>query len=358
MEGLPVRNFEVKSYKGNYSVEFKDSFFEDLKGYEKDKVHFIVDEKLFYLYEEQFKGCLNESPLLIEATEYNKDLVKIPHYIEFLMANGIRRDHTIVAIGGGIIQDISCFLATNLYRGIDWHLYPTTLLAQADSCIGSKSSINVEKFKNLVGAFNPPAKIIIANDIRKTLTKDDLASGVGEILKVHMIDGKSTFEDVAKNYEGLFNDEETLQAFIYKSLMIKRNFIEIDEFDKKERNVMNYGHGFGHAIESATNFEIPHGIAVTIGMHMANSYSFQEGMISKELFELSGNIFKKNYENYRHVKIPREKFYDAFSKDKKNKGKQLALILASESKPMAKYFVDADEKFKKSCESFFTSFEK
>ncbi|MBI5139168.1 3-dehydroquinate synthase, partial [Candidatus Nomurabacteria bacterium] len=147
---------EINSHRGKYIAQFRESIFE-FSNFDLAKKIFIIDSKVASLYGDQLKKILNsELCLLIEATEENKSLHKFTHHIEQLTSLGIRRGDTLVAIGGGIIQDITCFLAATLFRGLDWIFYPTTLLAQADSCIGSKSSINVGSLKNLLGTFTPP----------------------------------------------------------------------------------------------------------------------------------------------------------------------------------------------------------
>ena len=133
----------IQSHRGPYTVTFAEELPEWGVTVASDAVHFLVDRRVAELYATLLEGVLKaRSVLVIEATESAKSLDKFPAYIEGLIERRIRRDHMLVAIGGGIIQDITCFLAACLFRGIDWDYYPTTLLAQADSCIGSKSSIN------------------------------------------------------------------------------------------------------------------------------------------------------------------------------------------------------------------------
>ena len=125
---------EIQSHKGSYSVEFNDSCIDRLAEWDFDTTHFIVDRKVSQLYPEQLQTVLDApSVLLLDAFETNKSLEKLPDYVDSLVNNKIRRHYTIVAIGGGIIQDITCFLAATLLRGVEWIFYPTTLLSQADS---------------------------------------------------------------------------------------------------------------------------------------------------------------------------------------------------------------------------------
>ena len=182
----------------------------------------------------------------------------------------------------------------------------------------------------------------------------DIKSGVGEMLKVHAIEGKDAFDQIAKDYENIFINKNIMAHYILRSLEIKRNIIEQDEFDLGIRKVMNYGHTFGHAIETATKYQIPHGIAVTIGMDMANYISFLFGYGRKENFERMHLILKKNYIDFLHIEIPLEPFLDAISKDKKNKEKnQLGLILPDTFSKVSIIYFDNDEQFKLHCHKYF-----
>jgi 3-dehydroquinate synthase len=243
-----------------------------------------------------------------------------------------------------------------MFRGLDWIFYPTTLLAQADSCIGSKSSINVGEIKNLLGTFTPPRQVRVDPLVLETLGRDEIRSGVGEMLKVHIIDGPQSFESIEKSFDRIFSDREVLLEFVYRSLLIKKRIIELDEFDQGIRNVMNYGHSFGHAIESATDFAIPHGIAVTIGMDMANYVAAEFGLISSEhagYFKRVHGILRKNYAGYEGFKIPFDRFINGISKDKKNTASKLGLILPGKDALPARSFQTNDERFQATCRRYF-----
>ena len=277
---------DIQSHKGIYTVEFDDACIEGFADWDFDTTHFILDRKVAQLYQEQLQPILEApSVLLLDALETNKSVEKLPDYIEFLVDKKIRRNHTLVAIGGGIMQDITSFLAATLLRGVEWLFFPTTLLSQADSCIGSKSSINCRGTKNILGTFTPPQKIYLSTTFLTTLELRELKSGVGEMLKVHAIAGPHDFQSIADDYDGLFSDSETMMKRIRRSLEIKKEYIEKDEFDKGPRLVFNYGHSFGHAIESATGFAIPHGIAVSIGCDMANYCAAKLGVCGEKIWK-------------------------------------------------------------------------
>lgn len=317
--------------------------------------HFIVDANVAALYREDLAPILNSSSVLvIEATEMAKTLDRFTGYVQALVDQSVRRNHLIVAIGGGVIQDIVAFLATTLLRGVRWEFYPTTLLAQADSCIGSKSSINVGPVKNILGTYCPPAGIVIDPGLLKTLTEVDVRSGIGEMLKVHAIDGPASFDVIASEYDRLQDDPDVLFGFIRRSLDIKKGIVEADEFDTGRRNVMNYGHSFGHAIEAATGFAIPHGIAVTIGIDLANYVAVRIGRMAEKHFDRMHPVLMKNSRGFHQVEIPRDSFLSALCKDKKNAGARLGLILPdSDGMPQLAMTSNTPE-FMTICEDYFT----
>ncbi len=318
----------VQSHRGPYTALFDDQALARLNGAAPSQAHFIIDAKVAGIYAGDLQQVLGSpSVLLIEATEANKTLDKFTGYVDHLISRGVRRGQALVAIGGGIMQDITCFLAATLLRGLPWHFYPTTLLAQADSCIGSKSSINVGKTKNILGTFTPPEKIYLTTAVLATLEEREFRSGLGEMLKVHAIDGPAAFDRIAADYPRLFTDPELLRRYIYGSLMIKKALIEEDEFDQGVRNIMNYGHSFGHALESATDFFIPHGIAVTIGMDMANYTSMRLGFMDASHYQRMRPPLKANYAGFLPPEIPLELFFPALLRDKKHTDVQLRLVL-------------------------------
>jgi 3-dehydroquinate synthase len=150
----------------------------------------------------------------VKASEQNKTIEYCYELLEKLIANDIRKDSTVVAVGGGITQDIAAFVSSVLYRGINWVFYPTTLLAQADSCIGGKSSINVGGYKNLVGTFFPPSKVFIDIEFLETLPVEAIKSGIGEILHFYMVDGNKMTAELLDDYDRIFSSRWMLKKYI------------------------------------------------------------------------------------------------------------------------------------------------
>ena len=226
------------------------------------------------------------------------------------------------------------------------------MLAQADSCIGSKSSINSGTVKNILGTFTPPKEIYVAPDFLDTLNERDVRSGVGEILKVHAIDGPESFDKIAIDYQSLFVDRAVLMEYVRRALRIKKYYIESDEFDRGPRRVFNYGHTFGHAIEAATDFSVPHGIAITMGMDMANWCAWKLGVGTQDNYRRMHDTLSANYRGFQSISIPVTSFLEAISRDKKNAGKNVTLILAD---PSGRLFCDSypnDDDFQNLCAEY------
>lgn len=347
----------VQSHRGPYTVHFDRPVASDPAFLLADDAHFVVDATIARLYAEPLAAILTHPrAIVVEATEANKSIERTIPVFERLVANRIRRDHVIVAIGGGIVQDIACFAASTLLRGVRWRLVPTTLLAQADSCIGSKSSINLGSAKNILGTFHPPTDVYVDVRFLDTLEDEDIRSGIGEIIKVHAIAGAAAFDGLAADYDRLFDDQALLLRYMRAALDVKRRYIEEDEFDRGVRNVFNYGHSFGHAIESATGYAVPHGIAVALGMDMANFVAVQRGMLPVTEFERMHPILERTYAPYKRCGISAEPMLQALLKDKKNTTTALGLIfpMGGEAR-IQRVLVPPDEAFRSECITFLAS---
>jgi 3-dehydroquinate synthase len=350
----------IQSHRGPYTVHVRDEKLPDQARFLEGNPHFLIDANVARLYQGELGGLIGHlNAIVIEATEPNKSIERTIPVFERLVANKIRRGDTLVAIGGGIIQDVCCFIASTLLRGLDWRFIPTTLLAQADSCIGSKSSINLGATKNIIGTFNPPKDVFIHSGFLDTLDVKEIHSGVGEMLKVHVIDGPDSFDRIAADFDALVSDRVVLRQYTMSSLRIKKRFIEEDEFDRGIRNVFNYGHSFGHAIESATSYGIPHGTAISIGMDMANFVAAGRGMLPPRHSERMHPVLRRNYEAYRRTAIPFEPMLAALMKDKKNTAAALGLILPlGENASVERVQVPPDDAFRKLCSDFLGGLQK
>jgi 3-dehydroquinate synthase len=258
----------VRASAGSYDVRIADGAFEELL--EARRGAFVV-------IDDHFAGhpALDpERTVEIHASEDVKTLAGTERAIIELRERGARRGDHLIAVGGGIVQDVATLVAQLYMRGLAWSYVPTTLLAMADSCIGGKSSINAGPYKNLVGSFHPPDEVVADPQVLATLPDEALAGGLAEAMKITYCRGPGAFE----RYLGLhatFPAEAA--ALVHHALESKRWFIEVDEFDRGERRLLNFGHTFGHALEAATAFGVSHGIGVAIGVVAAERFAAEQG---------------------------------------------------------------------------------
>lgn len=358
MEVFQLSKTEVKSYLGKYTYEFSNNAFSELSKELKDSDVILIDKKVASEFENHLNEFFpNNKKILIEPKESQKSYEGLQSVIEELIMSGFKRGNTLVAVGGGITQDSTAFIASILYRGVDWIFIPTTLLAQGDSCIGSKTSVNFGKYKNQLGGFFPPNRIIIDVNLLRTLPLSDLKSGIGEMCHYFLIDGYKSFIQLTDSYEKLLiHDEKATSDIIRTSLGIKKKMVEIDEFDKGPRQVFNYGHSFGHALETLSDYSIPHGIAVSIGMDMANYISFKLGYVNESFRSEIKCFLKKVWDGFTISDINIDSFVDALKKDKKNVGTQLGLILTDGFGKMSKKCTDPDDNFVSWLNEYFQDF--
>lgn len=318
-----IRDYNVHFAKANeFLSEINKTFFYRC---------YIIDTNVWGLYRDSCLQYLEKSEVIIlPINEERKCLETVLELYDHLIRRSAKRNMAMVSIGGGIVQDITGFVASTLYRGINWIFVPTTLLAQADSCVGSKTSLNYKGFKNLIGTFYPPSEIFIDPAFLATQKNIDFYSGLGEVIKLHIMSGENDIQRVVDLLPKLLaRENEALLIAVRNSLLIKQSYIEGDEFDVGRRNLLNFGHCFGHALETASNFEIPHGQGVILGMALANIVAKRRGLLSNKLesFVFQKLLLPSIIVQPRRQFLNPEEVITAMKKDKKRIGKGLALVM-------------------------------
>ena len=219
----------------------------------------------------------------VEAVETNKNIEQVLKVCDFLTDNSANRGSMVYVIGGGILQDIGAFACAMYKRGTPWTFIPTTLLSQADSCLGGKTAINYNKTKNVLGLFSAPTEVVVDTDFLKTLNLEEILSGIGEIFRLLITGGTPTFQILEQHIDLLADlDISSIQLSMKHSLNVKRSIVEHDEFELDIRRSMNYGHSIGHALEAASGYAVPHGQAVTVGILVENQLAHNQGLLDKE----------------------------------------------------------------------------
>jgi 3-dehydroquinate synthase len=319
-------NSNIHDYEVLFEKDFK--FIKELITLKNSA--FVIDKNVYKLYYQHFKAIKKEQLFLLDAIEEKKTLKSVEKIYTFLAKFNAKKNITLISFGGGITQDITGFVSSTLYRGIKWLFIPTTFLAQADSCIGSKTSLNYKKYKNIIGGFYPPHKIYIQPEFLNTLTTKDFYSGIGEIVKFSLLEEKypKDFKTIIQMIKDVKENKNRLNS-IKRTMKIKKAYIDEDEFDTGKRNLFNYGHCFGHALENSSHYKVPHGIAVTIGIIYANIVALNRSLLSKKVYDfLNKELLLCNI----HIKLKKRYFdkdilLESMKNDKKRVGKDLTIII-------------------------------
>ena len=324
---------EIDKKLNDYDILFIDSIIENIN---KD-LYKIVRSK-----------C--NKVIIIKSGEVSKQINYLFKVLDEIDSMNIYPISRALVVGGGTIQDLAATCLGLIKRGTNWDYIPTSILSQCDSCIGSKTSINSLTTKNIYGIFFPPEDIHIINSISLNQNDIDLLSGYGDALHYLFLNPIKNYDYISlqineilkkgiRNY--LMTPNQVIRLANYCHL-IKKEYIEKDEFDRKERKVLNLGHSFGHAIEKLLNYEIPHGIAVMHGIYMAyflnlystnQAYSLEKNSLPK-LIDLVVKLLNKQtvftteviqYKIISNIEL----YLSILKRDKKNiKGKYILILLS------------------------------
>jgi 3-dehydroquinate synthase len=324
----------IRSRLGDYDVEFRDDADWAVELSELENAFFVVDELVWRLHGEGCLAPLATRPLhLVSATEETKTLDGIAALCDGMIAQAAKRNVVVVSVGGGVVQDATGFLASVIYRGVGWVYVPSTVLAQADSCIGAKTSLNFRHFKNLLGTMYPPKRVIVHSPLVQTLNDDHFFSGLGEIVKMHIASGPEAMARIEPRMGALCRREQAaIGDAVRASLLIKQQFIEEDEFDRGRRRLLNFGHCFGHAIESATDFAVPHGQAVVLGIVLAGLVSCARGRLTRSrLDEILVRLLLPTLTSAARIDdVAHGAVVEAMRHDKKRSGAGLAVVIPND----------------------------
>ena len=290
------------------------------------RIHIVSDSTVAPLYlqklEQQF--TLPVTHTVIPAGEEHKRLSTVEGIYHDLLANGMTRKDLIVALGGGVVGDITGFAAATFLRGVSLCQIPTTLLAQVDSSVGGKTGVDMPEGKNLVGAFYQPRLVLIDPSVLTTLPEQTFADGMAEVVKYGYISNRDILDMVsAPDYK------QNIESIICECVKIKRDVVTIDEHDTGLRMILNFGHTIGHAAEKLGNYvDLTHGQAVAVGMVAAMRLS---AFLGNE--DLTGRLI----DILQHIGLPtelnydREAIFNALLSDKKKFGATVNFILVREA---------------------------
>ena len=332
-----MRKIQVKLPCNKYEILIENGLIQDIGDkianiYTGDKIAIITDTNVDKFYGDVVNNALEEKgyktlKVVLPAGEKSKSIDSLMVLYNKLLDFNLNRGNLIIALGGGVIGDLTGFCASTLLRGIPFVQVPTSLLAQIDSSIGGKVAVDLPRGKNLVGSFYHPKAVFIDPNVLHTLDRKFLNDGLGEAIKYGLIKDRGLFETLSEinSYDELF---ENLEYIIYNCCDIKRGVVERDEKDTGERMLLNFGHTIGHAIEKIQNYEgYSHGEAVSIGMYCIAKRCEDMGFCPEGISESIKEVLVKFNLPYDIGDIDKDKIVEAIGVDKKNIGKSMNLIL-------------------------------
>ena len=316
----------------------------------KNKKIFLIDKKVYYIFK-KIKNYEKNNYILVDCSEKIKNFENYSSICEKILEFGIDRKTQIVAIGGGTLGDLAGFISSTILRGVDLVLFPTTLLSQVDSSVGGKNGINTKSGKNLVGTFYQPKIVYIDPEILSTLPKREILSGYAEIVKHSLINDLKFFLWLDKYSNKLIKlDKGIISKAIYKSISIKKKYVLKDEQEKLKnkysRAILNYGHTFGHALETYYNYnkKLTHGEAISIGMIIAAKISYKLNFLKLTDLKKIEYHFTKNKLPINDKNMYQKEIFTIIKKDKKSNNNKINFVLL---KRIGSAFLNKNLSFKK-----------
>jgi len=296
----------------------------------KNKIAIITNETIAPLHLDHLLDHLKAPQVTVvtikDGEEY-KNMQTIETILDELFENRLDRKSTLIALGGGVIGDMTGFCASLYQRGIEFVQIPTTLLSQVDASVGGKTGVNNRYGKNLVGAFYQPSAVYIDPNFLKTLPPREFAAGIAEVIKMAVMFDKDFFEYIKRED---ISDPEILKQCIKRSVELKAQVVNQDEKEAGIRAVLNYGHTFAHVIENETQYKtFLHGEAVAIGMVMANELAVELGLLSvSDGIEIEALLARYDLPTSYHIE-DLDAFYEHFYLDKKSANNSIKFILTN-----------------------------
>lgn len=328
-DGQPIYNIYIEKDYGKLKKVFSDL---QLTG---RKVCIVSDSNVGPLYIGDVVEIAKDYAEIVEtftfpAGEQSKNLEVVSRLYEHLILSGFERNDVLLALGGGVVGDLTGFAAATYLRGIRFVQLPTSLIAVADSSIGGKTGVDFQKYKNMVGAFYMPQAVYINLSVLKTLTDEQYYSGFAEIIKYGCIMDKPFYENIKAQIPALCKRSlAALEDIIYTSCICKKKIVETDPTEKGERALLNYGHTLGHAIEKLKDFSMLHGECVSVGMVLASRIALVRGIITEEEYEDMMQVCKALHLPVSYGGIEPEEIIRVAKSDKKMDAGKIKFILLS-----------------------------
>jgi len=334
-----MKSIDIKLKNNPYKIIFSDNYKDLLNNFKKylpnRKVFFISDTNVSKIYLKKIISLLKKENFIIEyfvikAGEQSKNINTLTSIYNYALKVGIDRKFAVAALGGGVVGDISGLFASTYMRGLDFIQIPTSLLAMVDSSIGGKTGIDLEMGKNVVGTFYQPKFVYVNSTFLETLKSEHIKNGMGEIIKYAITFSSKFFNELNSILNKSIINKQDFNKIIYESCKFKAKIVEEDEKERKGvRELLNFGHTFGHALETITKYKkFLHGEAVVIGMlfvtELAYKIKFCNDITKEKIQEI---IINSGFNTNINLKVDSKKILDIMKKDKKSVSKKIRFVL-------------------------------
>ncbi|MEP7136211.1 MAG: 3-dehydroquinate synthase [Chloroflexota bacterium] len=290
----------------------------------------VTDENVAKFHLEKIKQAVgaDAKAIIIPAGEEYKNLEMVSHLWKSFLENGLDRKSTVIALGGGVVGDLSGFAASTYMRGIQWIGIPTTLLSMVDASIGGKTGFDLPEGKNLIGSFYPPKLVLADPSLLLTLTERELCSGMAEVVKHGVISDPELFELCTRGMDWV---KANLEEVVKRAMAVKIKVIEEDPYEKGIRAALNLGHTVGHAVELVSKFRLRHGEAVAIGTVVEAKYAERIGIARNGLAnKIAETMSALGLPTQIPEAMPREEIIRTMRVDKKKNAKAIRFALPAE----------------------------
>jgi 3-dehydroquinate synthase len=317
-----MRCLEIKGSSNVSKLMVGESYKNVEKYLPSSNVVIVADSNVYNLYNDTFPQY---KTIKIDADEKVKSLDTVSFIINELVEMEADRGLFLLGIGGGIICDVTGFVASIYMRGVPFGFISSTLLSQVDASVGGKNGVNFKGYKNIVGVFNQPDFVICDPHMLKTLPDEEILNGCAEVIKHGAIADKNLFEYLENNHKAILKlDNDVIERIVYDSIKIKSDVVNRDEKERGERRILNFGHTIGHAVEKVTG--VSHGKAVSIGMSAAAGLSESRGILTQPDKERIIELIK-NLGLPFELKADKQRILDAMKRDKKRDGGTIHFVL-------------------------------
>ncbi|MCK9272749.1 3-dehydroquinate synthase [Candidatus Gracilibacteria bacterium] len=331
---INLKNNNNRSYKILFTSNILDEIMDFIvKTGRIKKVLFLTENTVWKFHgKDLFENFENKSDLkfykyVFKAGEKNKNINTVLDTVNYLNMINFNRNDLIICFGGGVVGDLGGFLSSIYKRGVKFIQIPTTLLSVLDSSVGGKTGIDYSGIKNVIGTFNQPKIVLVNRQYLKTLPEIQLTSGYFEGLKHSLLDNKKHFEIWSSIFDEIITNKKVSDEILANNISIKANVVMRDEEEKGDRKKLNYGHTFGHAVESLSDYKLPHGICVGYGIIFANLLSYKLGYFDKTLLDYINSFVLEIVRKYKISNFKFSNIYKKMLNDKKNDSSKINFVL-------------------------------